>query len=277
MPPLAEVVRRAGLTIAAVNCSELIGSHRIDAEAYRPEILNAYEIIGHLPHLQLEPSVAFVTDGQHGYHVIDETSDIKHLTAQCIKNGHIDASTADTISAEMHARNRRSACEVGDVLLSTAGTIGNAGVVTVEVLPANMDQDVARIKIHAQCTLNPWYVTIFLNSRYGRLQTERESTGQVQKHLALEKVRQLRIPLLNERDAIAQKAQRSFSLFRESENLYAQAQTLCAAELGLDKLDLNESLYSVRRALDVQESSRADAEYYKRKYLHLQQFPLIAL
>src|SRR5712691_10726566 len=113
MPPLTEVVRRACLSVAAVNCSELIGARRIDAEAYRPEILNAYEVIAHLQHTHLEPRAAFVTDGQHGYHVIDEKSGIKHLTAQCIKNGHIDASNADTISAEMHARNQRSACEVG--------------------------------------------------------------------------------------------------------------------------------------------------------------------
>jgi restriction endonuclease S subunit len=256
------------LSVAAVRASELIGARRIDAEAYQPALLSAYEVIDHLPHVQLG-EVAFITDGQHGYHIIDETSDIKHLTAQCIRNGYVDVSNADRISAEMHARNQRSACEAGDVVLSTAGTIGNAGVVTANILPANMDQDLARIKIHDQRRLNPWYVATFLNSRFGQLQTSRESTGQVQQHLALEKVRQLRVPLLDGRDTIAQKAQRSFELFRESEALYTQAQSLLSAELGLERLDLSEEPVSVRRVSEVVGSGRADAEYYKRKYLNL--------
>jgi hypothetical protein len=259
------VVGRAKLSVAAVRVSELIGARRIDAEAYQPALLSAYEVIDHLPHVQLG-EVAFITDGQHGYHIIDETSDIKHLTAQCIQNGYVDASNADRISAEMHARNQRSACEAGDVVLSTAGTIGNAGVVTANILPANMDQDLARIKIHDQRRLNPWYVATFLNSQFGQLQTSRESTGQVQQHLALEKVRQLRVPLLEGRDTIARKAQRSFELFRESENLYAQAQSLLSAELGLERLDLRESPVSVRQASEVLVSRRMDAEFFQPKY-----------
>ena len=45
-----------------------------------------------------------------------------------------------------------------------------------------------------------------------------------------------------------------------------QAQALLAAELGLDKLDMSESLYSVRRVSEVQGSGRADAEYFSAKY-----------
>jgi len=268
MLPLEEVVRRAKLEVATVKGSELIGAHRIDAEAYQREVLNAYIALARLPHVQLG-EVAFITDGQHGYHVIDETSEIKHLTAQCIRNGYVDASNADRISAEMHARNQRSACESGDVVLSTAGTIGSAGVVTADVLPANMDQDLARIKIYDQHQLNPWYVATFLSSWFGRLQTGRESTGQVQQHLALEKVRQLRIPLLDDQDAIARKAHRAFELFRESEALYAQAQVLLTAELGLDRLDLSEGLYSVRRSSEALQARRIDAEYYKPRYQRL--------
>lgn len=172
----------------------------------------------------------------------------------------------------MHARNQRSACEVGDVMLSTAGTIGNAGVVTANILPANIDQDLARIKIYDQRQLDPWYVAAFLNSRFGRLQTKRESTGQVQQHLALEKVRQLRVPLLDGRDVIAPKAQRSFELFREAESLYAQAEALLTAELGPDRLDLSEGLYSVRRASESLQARRIDAEYYKPKYQRLLEY-----
>ncbi len=54
-----------------------------------------------------------------------------------------------------------------------------------------------------------------------------------------------------------------------SDSLYTQAQALLSAELGLDQPDLSDSLYSVRRVSEVGESGRADAEYYKRKYINL--------
>ncbi len=259
------MVRRAGASISIVSSTELIGAKRLDAEAYQPKMLSAYAAIEHLPHVSLG-EIAFITDGQHGYHTIDENSEIKHLTARSIQNGFIDTVNADRISEEMHLRNQRSACVEGDVLLSTAGTIGNSGIITKDVLPANMDQDVARIKIHNQQELNPWYLVAFLNSRYGRLQTMRESTGQVQQHLALEKVRQLRVPLLAQQNQIAEMGKRSFELFQQSEQLYTEAERLLAAELGLDRLDLSESLFNVRRVSDVLSASRMDAEYFKPKY-----------
>jgi hypothetical protein len=44
---------------------------------------------------------------------------------------------------------------------------------------------------------------------------------------------------------------------------------LLTYELGLDKLDLSEGLYSVRRVSEVRESGRADAEYFQPKYQQL--------
>lgn len=224
-------------------------------------MLKAYEVIEHLPHVSLG-EIAFITDGQHGYHTIDENSDIKHLTAQSIQNGFVTFANTDRISEEMHLRNQRSICEVGDVLLSTAGTIGNAGVITGDILPANIDQDVARIKIHDQKKVNPWYLCAFLNSRYGKLQTTRESTGQVQQHLALEKVRRLRIPLISTQAKIAQIGKRSFELFQESKQLYADAENLLASELGLKKFETPQEDITTLKVSDVLNAGRIDAEYF---------------
>jgi len=51
--------------------------------------------------------------------------------------------------------------------------------------------------------------------------------------------------------------------------LYAQAQALLTTELGLDRLDLSEGLYSVRRASEALQAGRIDAEYYKPRYQRL--------
>jgi type I restriction enzyme M protein len=57
---------------------------------------------------------------------------------------------------------------------------------------------------------------------------------------------------------------------RDSVNLYAEAERLLAAELGLNRLDLSESLFNVRRVSDVFNSKRLDAEFYQEKYYRLE-------
>lgn len=55
---------------------------------------------------------------------------------------------ADRLSPITHLKNLRSSLKKNDVLVTTAGTIGQIGLVTEEIPPANIDQDIGRIAIH---------------------------------------------------------------------------------------------------------------------------------
>lgn len=145
-----------------VNLSWLEGAGRIDAEYYQPHHTEERTALRALPHVRLGV-VAYVTDGQHGYHKVDPESRIKHITAKCVIDNLVVGDSADGLAEETHLNNLRSSLQTGDVILTTAGTIGNAGVVTEDVLPANIDQDVARICIRDRERLSPWYVSAFLN------------------------------------------------------------------------------------------------------------------
>ena len=56
----------------------------------------------------------------------------------------------------------------------------------------------------------------------------------------------------------------------QSEKLYADAESLLASELGLDKLDLSESLFNVKNVSAAQSAERIDAEYFSEKYYRLE-------
>lgn len=245
--------------------SRLEGARRVDAEYYQPIYIRERENLRASSCVRLG-DIAFITDGQHGYHKVDPESDIKHITAKCIAGILVVPDGTDRLALETHLNNPRSSLQEGDILLSTAGTLGNAGVVTEDVLPANIDQDVARIHIHDKNDLSPWFVAVFLNSEYGRLQTSFQTTGQVQKHLALGAVRDLLIPQLPRQHDVARLAAQSCEENLKSKRLYAEAESLLLRELGLDTLDLSHQLTYERNFSDMQAAGRFDAEYFQPKY-----------
>ena len=246
-----------------VKTDELFGSFRLDAECYTPELVEVYEHLASIDTVRLGDH-AFITDGQHGYHKIDPDSPVRHLTAKCVKESFID-DTAERLSLETHYNNLRSSCEAGDVLLSTAGTLGNAGIVTEDVLPANMDQDLARIHLQTK-VINPWYLVAFLNSRVGKLQSERVSTGQIQKHIALEKIREFAIPIGFDQRKSADLMYAAFLERQSANRLYNEAAQLLTRQLGIEDLDHPHELFYVNRLSSTVSPNRIDAEYFQPRF-----------
>ncbi len=262
------MVERAGLSVSAIRISELVGNGRVDPEYYQPRYKEMEERLVKISAVKVE-AFATVTDGIHGSPDWVEEGGITYLSAKCVKDNRFVLTEAGLISQEQNSANPRTQARLNDVLVTSVGTIGNSAVVHKDILPANMDRHLGIIRIHKGVEVDPYYVATFLNSEYGRFQTLREATGNVQLNLFIEKIKMLLVPVGDQFSIVGNKTRVAYRKFDESEKLYAEAQALLAAELGLDRLDLSESLFSVRRASEVQTSSRADAEYYRRKYLNL--------
>lgn len=255
------------ITYSIIQKSQLEGAHRLDAEYYQPEYLAKMKSIQSIPHIELQ-EIAYVTDGEHGSPIWDEDSGIKYFSAQHVKDSFIDDSDAKTISKIIDARNGRSKLKEGDVLLSTVGTIGFAGLVTDDLLPANIDRHVARIALKEN-TLDPKFLVAFLNSSYGRFQTIRESTGNVQLNLFIEKIKKLLVPK-NNNPIISKLVSSAFNERTFSEKLYLDAENLLLEELGLSSFAKatgdDKDLSWVVNLLDVKSANRVDAEYFQPKY-----------
>ena len=245
--------------------SKLEDETRLDSQYYTPDNMLFYEEIKAFPTIRLG-SVAIITDGQHGYFKLDEHSEIRQITAKCIKEGLVDKSNADRLSSITHLKNLRSSLEKNDVLVTTAGTIGQIGLVTEEIPPANIDQDIGRIAIH-NSEVSPFFVWVFLQSKFGRFQIERFTTGQVQTHLSLKKMNKLRIPLLSNHLEIEETVKNFVASKRAAKDLYDQAQHLFESELGLDKLKFKRSMgykarFSTVGLSDALNAGRIDAQCF---------------
>ncbi|MCD6493741.1 MAG: restriction endonuclease subunit S [Archaeoglobaceae archaeon] len=251
--------------MSIVKLSELEGAKRIDAEYYKPEYLEIINELKKLHNFRLK-EIAYITDGEHGSPIFDESSGILYFSAQHVKEGYIDPTDAKQISKIIDERNKRSRLEVDDVLLSTVGTIGYAGLVTEELLPANIDRHVARIVIRKG--LDPAYVTVFLNSRYGKAQTIREATGNVQLNLFIDKIKEIIVPIIPHTE-ISKLERTALKLIRESKFLYSKAENLLLEELGLKDFTPRYELSYTANLSQTFSVHRIDAEYFQPVYYEL--------
>src|SRR3989344_4317463 len=255
------------MNFSIIKKSELEGALRIDAEYYQLEYLELNQKLVSIAHVKLG-EIAFITDGEHGSPIFDESSGIKYFSAQHPQDGFID-SDAKMISKVIDTKNKRSSLKVGDVLLSTVGTIGNAGIVTEDLLPANIDRHVARIALN-KGTISPEFLIAFLISKFGKFQSIRESTGNVQLNLFIDKIKDFIIPSIKNID-VTRLMQKSLSEREKSKSLYFQAENLLLEELGLKNFEaeIKRELWSVVDLSVAQKVNRIDADYFQPKYQKL--------
>lgn len=256
-----------GLEAVEIFKSAVNDELRIDSQYFQKKYLLEDERRGHFENV-LIGSEAYVTDGPHGYHEVDEESPIAMLTAKCARDWFAARTEADTISLTTHTTNLRSSLEAGDLILSTRGTVGLCAIIEEDLLPANIDQDVARIALRKESQLNAHYLLTYLNSRFGQDWIARNAAGMVQQGLSLAKVRQLPIPLLSNRmqTLVAEVVLNAATKLHRSATLLTYAEQTLLTELGLaDWVPPNPLTYS-RSSSEVLAAERFDSEHFSERH-----------
>ena len=222
-----------GLEISEVMKCDLNNEIRFDAEYFGKQNLILSSILRR-HNLSTIGDSAYVTDGIHTAIDYCESSKINLISATSPKENVFNLSRQVFISEIAHNKNPRTALKIGDVILSTVGTIGSCAVVDETILPANSDRHVGIIRVDQ--TFSPYFLSTFLLSKFGRFQTLRESTGNIQLNLFLYKIRELKIPLLSRsfQNFVEESVKNSHTQIKQSKSLYAQAEALLLKSLGLN-------------------------------------------
>jgi type I restriction enzyme M protein len=242
-------------------------SSRFDSEYFRKHYLASLKILQKIRYQKIH-DIAYVTDGIHESIDFDEDSNILSFSAKYPKENYFDINDIKYISERQHNLNPRTQFQEDDVIISTVGTIGNCAVVDKYILPANSDRDVGIIRIHDK-SVKPRFLSTFLVSRYGRFQSERESTGNVQLHLFIYKIKEIKVPQLKDdfQQYIEKIVKFSKNLLDSSQCIYQQAEDLLLTELGLKDWQPTEESIAVKSFSEsFLSSGRLDAEYYQPKY-----------
>lgn len=225
-------------------------------------------------------SVAYVTDGEHGSPQWDKNSEIRYITAEFIGPNFIRDGEMRKISIKQDEKNSRSRLQKNDVLIYSVGAYaGLAAVAEEHLFPANIPRSVAIVRLRSDSKILPGYLSVFLNSKYGIFQSMRLRAGNSQPVLALEKIKQIEIPQLDEvfQFEINELYKKAYNKRILSNKLYIQAQKILEKELKFDELMFEDSICSISSLSDVIRSQRIDAQHFQHKYKklieHLSGFP----
>lgn len=243
-------------------------SKRIDSEYFKKSNLKLLDDLYKYGTLQVQDIAIEVTDGIHTTIDYDTNSTINLISASSPQENYFTL-TNECVSPEMHANNPRTAIQENDVIVSTVGTIGNCAVATKSILPANSSRSVGIIRLNLN-KYSPFVLSTFLVSKYGRVQTLRESTGNVQLCLFIHKLKELKIPQFSQdfQLEIQKLVQDSHKALEDSKRLYKEAQELLYKELELDFKNPLKSL--LKSSLQAKKPSElANINDISKKYPHL--------
>lgn len=185
-----------------------------------------------------------------------------------MKNGTIDFDNLLYISDKANKLLWKSEVKPHTILLSMSGTIGDVAIAQANwKYPINSNQDIAKISFTKN--VDPYFVFIFLLTKYGINYLRREARGSVQQHVFLSQIEQFKIPLLtNEfQRFIREKIYQIHALADGGQNLYLQAEQLLLDNLGMTDFTPSTERVSVKSFSEsFRTSGRLDAEYYHAKY-----------
>ena len=120
---------------------------------------------------------------------------VNFLKIECFsEKGDYIQNKATHISEECHEKLKRSQLKEGDILFSIAGVIGRVAIVTRNMLPANINQALAIIRIKKDDIYLP-YVKLILTSPLIKKQFERKKQRVAQLNISLKDINDLEIPL----------------------------------------------------------------------------------
>jgi restriction endonuclease S subunit len=260
------------VSYSIIQKSQLEGALRLDAEYYQPEYLEVKRKLNFIKTKTIsEISESVVSFGAYSLtnYIEWQKSGIPYLNVENIRDGVIDFDNVKFISEETDEILKKSRVKEGQVIITMAGTIGEAAV--AHKIPPKVNSNQATAKITLKKGYSPYFLAAFLNSRYGKKQTEREIVSSVQPNIFLWQIKNFRVPIVpkEKQEEIEKVYIQGLEELEHSKSLYSQAEDLLLEELGLKDFKIEDDLFYIVNLSEVKSAHRADAEYFQPKYERL--------
>jgi len=239
---------------------------RIDSEYFSKELMAADKIVrtfqgGFVPLGEIsEKFRKGIFDIKANSYV---ESGIPLIRISNIKNGMIDDSEMVFIDNETHLAENKTKVVRNDIVISKTAYPAAACVVK----ESNVSQDIIACSISKEWKdrTNGPLLSSFLNSKIGLAVMGRYFQGNVQRHLSLDDGKKIPIPCFSVhfKNEVTACWQSAHDIKKKSNSLLQQAEDTLTAALGLANWRPPEPLTYTRRASDVFNTDRLDAEFFK--------------
>jgi type I restriction enzyme S subunit len=247
-----------------------IQDFRFDAECFRPIHLQTENLVEQTRHETIgKLSQSVVNFGAYSLcNFIQFLSEgVPFIVTEDIQNNIIDTDNLHFISKEVHEILYKSHCKFGQVLLTMAGAyLGRAAVYYLD-FEASSNQAIAKITLREK-TVEPFYLSTFLNCKLGQSQIMRFRTGTGQPNLNLGLIQTIKVPLLNGsfQSLIKKVVLEGIKYDRERRVLYSEAEQILLSELGMQLWRPRHQLSFINDFATAKSAGRIDAEYFQPMY-----------
>lgn len=258
-----------GLEISEIKLSDVMKDNltqRFDADYFKKCFLQDEKILNDIGFARLK-SFASIGGGKR-LPLGSTFSDVgvPYIRAEDVKGSFVEWDSSPKISENLHLLLHRYQAKHNDVLLTIVGnSIGDVGIVKFDT-KCNLTENCVRV---VSKDVLPEYLFCYLKSKFGQNTIERERVGTAQPKLAIERIREFKLPKASK--AFQEKTknilENSLQFKKESKQLYIKAEALLLESLGLENFSPSNKNTNIKSFKDsFQATSRLDAEYYQPKY-----------
>ena len=253
-----------GLEASIIPCSSLENLQTFGAEYYNRRYVEDQTRLRSGGHklATLGTLCILITDGDHGIADYQDVG-VPFILSENVKEGWIDFSSVRSISREHHNALKRSAINDGDVLVTKTGVyFGKSAVFDGQMGEANTIAHVGILRLSK--SLDPYFVSTFLNSRYGQSQLRRRGIKATRPEIKLVEFQDIEVPVVSPilTNAIRRTVQRSKEAHRETEKAVDDASSYLSSAIGLDHWFPPEPLTYTATACSSIAAARLDAEFF---------------
>lgn len=267
------IVKENNLEVAVINTKQLLIDNpntRIDSDFFRRSFLQDNETIKAKKWAYLgDVSKSIINFGAYSLtnqiEFLEEG--VPYINVGDIKENNILVDNAKRIDEKLSATVlKKSLALEGQVLLTIAGTIGNASVAYGLPKNTNSNQAIANITLNDE--VSPFYVSTYLNCKYGKSQTGRLTISSVQPNLLLTQVKLIKValPTKSLQDAVEKSYKDYQSLVIKSAQIYKKAEQMLLKEINLEGYKATDEGVTVRSFSEALADNRFDAEYWQPDY-----------
>jgi len=261
-----------------ISSTHLTEEWRFDSEYWRPIYLDNLKMIraagrGGLSTCQLKKVVTKVTGSAFypsfvGYY---SQKGIPFLRVADLGSLFLKRESMIRIDPAIISNHHQiSTIRPGDIVIAKGGSIGGACILTDDFGESAVCRDVVAV-LTSPDGVDPFYLAVFLNTKFGNLQLERNKSQQVQAHLtfpAVERI-ELAFPDTSTQQEVRNIALAGYAAQQDSHHYYTKALQLLESELGLDKLSFKKPMGYTARLSELEESRRSDPQHYQPKFNQL--------
>jgi type I restriction enzyme S subunit len=248
---------------------------RIDSHYFKKQYLMLKEELLSLPHWFLKDVVSKPIQTGHTPSMANSNfygGEIALIKTDNLHENNIGQIFSDYLTKEGNDQIARTALRENDIITTIIGAteevIARSALVLSEYLPANINQNIVRIRVD-QTVAYPEYINAYLNSKFGRQYLRYLSRQTEQVNLNCEEVGLTVVPKFSDmiQEAIKNCTVLAHKSQTEAKQCYTEAELLLTDALDMPYFTASKQSFSFKTLSESYDlSGRLDAEYYQPKY-----------